>query len=1288
MTTEVLKEGQNLAIQDQQDPYEPKYRIPLSSLERILTGEIFEYLDSEKGVTKKATFEDFYKSGTDYDLKYALAQALIEDGRYKNPSSLVRHFIPTGQPVEAPIKTLKDHLTVQIMKKGDELSTHSQEARDAEEEVIRFIDRDEQLKQLQGVLPIHVMGAITNVLMFEDVTDEKKKEELRSWTTRSLLRPYLRDILVQRGQGDLDFKDLVLLVPDRVFTSADRVATNLVKDYFVGQAMRMFIDGTGEGFSSLAQAAAQEDAGVKRQFLEDITDEFKQIDNLQIPDVFQSQVEGWFEETSPLPLFRQKYFVHEFIKRRKILLNGDTGATKTACSYLAMETLGRQKVTIFGPARARNTWPKEAEKIFKEDTKPDVFTIESARDLDNERMEEAKYVYVGSELLARAWNNPDLYRRITAALIDKRQTDGIIFDESDEFRHELTNGSKMVMDLTSRTRSLYGLRSSQDIPMVALTATPISSSLQDLDITMALLYPDKFVLPGRHEEGKNRFSIQALRRPDIAYELLFGEKLIIQWSLEDLFGDKAPKLEYQRTQIPMPPYQEVIYEWAADLKLDPLLKIRLLRSTLLNPDLIQTVCQNRGLVPPAVYENGQMEARLRELHGAWLSWMTDKNSAIPDEPFSADWIAKYGEHDLLVQCFFDPRLVDGIDSLVRRYPDLAAEWKFQEAVSPKYLFLKRFFQEHDLTREKVFIVSPYHKKGITRWLEDSHITDKDLDDNAWSLYEYIRTEWLRNLPEGIAINIDGDRSFAARDRQATIFREQGDRNNVVVASMDSVYESMDWAIRDNEHTKNIERLNVIFLGWPWGWDEFKQMAGRFLRPGQSKPVDISVYEAENSIDQGFYDLVRFKHLLTQMALAGVELDEEDQRFFKDSSAARRILIAQPNVGQAFLQDVVRKLRTRGETEAIAEMSRYKDGKTFFELFAQFYFDEGRDEFRIVGNNAELVKNTLIARAPRRIISIGAGSCLLARKVVASGYNAEVDNIDINGAILRQAKDDYPLIGSIKVEGASQLSALAESYDAADISFMLPWTKLEVNGNKSGAQAEMAERVKVILEAHRVLRFGGTAVLTFPESSFDEDSFERFTEAVTKHFGFSLLDPLGISYSTDTKPHRRLGWILSLQKTEEPDLSGLNSQWLALLTDERVVVSKYKPEKDTQSKVVKIEYPILDSKHFEVYNPFTGETLRSSSFAQLPKSLTGREMVDRIKGGLTEEQYRMIWGTARRHVERSLDRSYGQAEEILAALLFRYGLIDTNRWHAAAIQRMVDREVSRIITQRVTRSDAI
>lgn len=1278
MTAEAIREGQTLTDQVQHDPYEPKYHIPSSSIERILNGEIFEYLDSEKGVTKRATFEDFYKSGTDYDLKYALANALIEDGRYKNTSSLVRHFIPAGEPVEPEIKTFKDHLTVLVLKKGDELSIHSQEAREAEGEVFRFINRSEQLKKLSEVLPFHRMGAITNVLMFEDITDEKKREELRSWVTRALLRPHLGDIVVQVGQGEIEFKDVALLIPDKVFTNADKVAYNLIKDYFVGLAMKNFMGGTEEGFLNLDDSILHAETDIKKQFFETIRDEFKQVGNLQIPDVFNSSVEGWFEESSPFPLFRQKYFVNEFIKRRKILLNGDTGATKTASAYLGMETLGRQKVTIFGPAKARNTWPKEAEKIFKAEEKPDVFTVQKSKDLDNKRIEEAKYIYVSSELLARAWNSPDLYRKVTAAL-DRRQSDGIILDESDEFRNLAAQGSKMLIDLTARMKSLYAQRSTQDIPILALTATPLASDLKDLDIIMGLLHPDKFVLPGRHEEGKTRFSVQALRRPEIAYDLLFGEKLMIQWSLEDVFGDKAPKLEYSRVQLPLSPYQEVLYEFVADQPIETLLKIWLLRSTLLNPDLIKHICQERGLVPAPVYENGQMGDRLHELYESWISWSVNKNPAIPDEPFNADWIAKYGETDLLLQCFFDTSLVDGIDSLVKKYPDLAKEWRFQEATSNKYLFLKRFLQTHDLTKEKVFIVSPYHKKGITRWLEDLHLTDKDFKDNAWSLFEYIRSQWLPNLPEGFAINIDANRSFTDRDVQATLFREEGDKNNIVVASMESVNESMDWAIRDNEKTKNIEKLNVIFLGWPWGWDEFKQMTGRFLRPGQSKPVEIFVYEGENSIDQGFYDLVRYKYLLTEMALAGVALNDEEQDFFKRSAQAKRILMVQPNVGQAFLRDVIRKLRGKGEIEISSEMSKYLNGKSVDELFAEFYFDEGKDEFKIVGNNNELVKNIILSKAPRRILSVGAGSCLLARKIISSGYNAEIDNVDINGAILRQSKDKYPLIGSIKVEGASKLSAPSESYDAVDCSFMLPWTKLE-NEDKNGAEPEQPERVKVLSEAHRVLKFGGTLVLTFPNSSFDEESFKRFSETITKHFGFSSLAPSGISYVTDTKPYKQLGWILTLQKTDDINLSGFDTRQLELLTDSNIRVSKNKPGKDSTPTVVRIEYPILDSKQFEVYNPLTGERSSSSSFSELPKSLAPREMISSIKRDLTGEQYRSIWGNARRHIERSLDMGYEQAEEILAALLFRYDLVDTNRWQAAAIQRMVDREINRIIRQ--------
>lgn len=1258
-------------VEIQGNPNVAGRRVSLAAIDKIISLQ-----PRDPDYPLDGSFESNYIGSNDYELKYTIAIALIEDGRYKNLRSLYQRFIRNGDQVDPHVSQLRDKLkllaTVTLVQSG-EVKSDSPEAQEAEEQTLRFVDQNQQLRKLRPYLPIHIMGAITNVALYADLTDKQKREKLRSFTTRALLRPYLGDLLIQRPLGDIDFKDLVLLIPEEIFESRDAVVSNLIQNYFTTQAMQLFAADEAEGFARLQATINQEPSVVKRQFFEQIQQEFKEVANVCIPDKFKPTVKGWFTPISPMPLFRQKYFVHEFLKTKRKLLNGDTGATKTACAYLAMETTGAQRVTIIGPARARNTWPREAEKIFKEDSKPDVFAVRSAADLDNPRIESAPYVYIGSELLARAWNDSALYNRIKVAF-DKRQTDGIILDESDEFRHKDTQGSKMLIDLITKMKS--------GIPMVALTATPISSSLEDLDITMALLYPDRFAMPQKYDgKKKTTFSVQALRDPNVAFSLLFGEKLMIQWNLEDLFGDRTPRLEYKRQPTPMRPAQQVIYEWCSELKLGTLAKIILLRSALFNPELIKRTVKESGLIPQSVYDQQQLGERLYELYDAYLNWTSEKDPAIPNESFSADWIAKFGERNLILQCFFDESLVDGIDSLVRRYPDIEKNWQSARALSGKYLALREFLESRVVknggrytSSEKIFIVSPYHKQGVTRWLEDPQIKGEDLADNAWSLYEYIRSQWLPGLPRELAGNLDGSRSFDFRDREASLWREYGDRSLIEVASMKAVYESMDWAISDNPSTQGIEKMNVIFLGWPFGFDEFKQMTGRFLRPGQSKPVDIFVYESEGTIDQGLFEIVHMKDLLIQMVLAGAELSQEDQEFFRRSTMARRILLVEPNAGQAFLQSVVRRLRGAGEQESAAELSKTKDGQSFFELFAQVYFDEGRDEFRIVGNNAELMKNIILRSRPRRVLSIGAGSCLFARKMIQSGSEAEIDNLDMNEAILRLAKERYPEIGQVIKGPASNLDLRSETYDSIDCSFMLPWSKL-LNG-ADGSPNEL-ERVKIFLEMNRVLKTGGTAVLSLPDSSFDAETFVRFARTLETHFGFAILTPSGMSFATEVKPDKRIGWVITLQKVGFPNLSGINTSDLVLLTDERTIISKYKGERNGKPTIVKVDYPIFSSKQFEVYNPLTGETSTVDS-PTLEEDLyqSPRDRVYQLKAVMNDIQ-RDRWTLLRRRLERELDRKYEDAEDLLAGIIFRRGFQRLSVWDEV-IERILHADINRLL----------
>lgn len=1267
-----------------------------------LKSYVFPALGENPEYPTLGPFGPYYESlgGSERNLerKYLIARVLIEAG-FQNPRFLVRKFIPAGQPETAEAQTFKDELQLLLIKNGEIPDVESADEREAQDVFLRAVQQDEQLRNLAGILPIPVLEVATRVKLWGNIGNEEKLRKIRSFAMGALLREELGVIAVQIPLGEIELRDIVLQCPEQIFSETHYVTSNIVRHYFTKQALRLYVNGEEEGFRKLHELVVAESLPAKRAFFAQIEQEFQQYRDVPIPPVFVDSVKVW-DTLSPMPLFMHKYLIGRFLQSRRKMWNGGTGATKTAAFYQAAAAVGAEKVIIFGPAKARNTWPGQAREIFKVQSQPkigfrfdaklggyipDVFTIRKYRDLDNPRIETAPVVFIGAELLGKAWGNHELHQKVKAA-INRRKVDMVGFDESHEFRNEEAGRCLMLMELMGDIRANYLKDHLLELPAIALTATPISTGLENLDITMALLYPERFALPGRYQQGRTTFSIQALRDPMIAFSLLYGEQYMEQWDLYDLFGGKVPKPEYERIPIKMSPYQRVIYEWIRALPINPLDKMRLLRNVLLNPELIKRNIEER-LSLPAVVPINVLTEQLQQLHFQWSEWMQKKDNRISSEPFSADWIAKYGGGEFLLQCFFHPELVSGVNTLAERMPNVTPDWNRPKTISPKYEFLMNFLKKRVsqgengrvvdgfIPNERVFITVPYHRRGVTRWIDNPKLKPKELDDNAWSLYEYMMTEWLPGLPSNMAITIDGSRTFNARDRIALLWRESGNEYFFIVATMDTINESMNWAVRDTRDNGNITIVNAISTHYPLTAEELDQWAGRFIRPGLGRAVRHLILETQESFDTNNYDLVRLRSLITQMTLAAVPIREQDREFYRTSTTAKRIIMAEPNVGQTFLQDVVRRLKGRGEQEVGTELSKTKNGRSLFDLFAEFYFDEGRDEFRITGNNNEMVKNIILRYKPRRVLSVGAGSCLLARKLRQAGFTGEIDNIDINPAILRIAKERFPQIGAITVEGASALSVPAEYYDVAEYGFVIPWTKQY--DPKEQLPIHETERVKTHLQMNRALKLGGIAELSFPESAFDEETFANYARTLTGHFGFRIIEPSGISYATDLNPPRRIGWVITAQKIAEPNLSGLDPALLTLLSDERTRISRPKRRKDVKPTVVTVEYPIFSSNEFEITNPLTQEVstivppeIDDDSFE------SPRDLVYKIKDSLSAAQ-RDVWNALRRDLETGTDRKYEDAEEVLAGIIRKRGADRLPEWNSGIIRRMLA-DVTRFI----------
>jgi len=1260
----------------------PTQKLKAEALEKIVSGDLFEGI----------SFSEWYRCGSNSIQKYALAYWLISDGRYMDMVGLAKDFFfqeRTSREMTPEERTMQENLWYLLVEKGL-VKPGVRESQVADKVLDRIMDQDVELEQLAGDIPPSVYASLVQIKHFSNLSQDEMRLRVVNWVLKRYVRNHLGTLSVVKPNGGLNFHRIAELIPENIFRDPNNASVNIIKDYFFKSIMRRFAS-PEEGLKTLEEELMSEPSEVKRLFLEEIYRECLEINNLVIPPIFKRQIVNGAGETASFPIFFQKYVVWEFLKTKRRLFNADTGSTKTATSYLAMELAGARKVTIFGPAKARETWPKQAHKHLSDD--PEVFAVRSIQDLSSEKIRSAKYVFVGTELLVQCQGNMDLWNRIRILLTEERQTDGVIIDESHIIKNPQIQTSRVISDLIGNIeksyRESYGEK--EIIPMIALTATPVVSNIKDLDLSMALLYPDRFAMPGKEDRGLQTFSKTCLSDPKIAYMLLKGEKLILQWGLEDLFGDRLPNPEIERTILHPSSYQMVIYEWVESLSIDAFSKIRLLTYVSYDPDLVKKICRNKGYLPVSVLSEEKRIVKVRELYESWIDWTLNKDPQIPHQQFGAEWIASFGDKETILDIFFDNTEANGVNGFIRRVAKQlginSSDLEQTEYPSQKYKWLVEFLRSSLSKNEKTIIVSPFHKAGITGY-----------DEDVFSLFMTLK-EYFSDLSQEAIIDLDGSKSFRERERQGNIFSNDQDRNLIMVTSMEAVNESIDFSV-NSEARK--QAVNMVFLAPPWSDADFTQMIGRVNRPGLNIPFKVFLLEDEGTVDIGLYKQIVAKKLLTEIILSGLIPSEEEEKFI----GIERFLQFYPDEGQTFIHNTIAKLRGRSEDDIEIELSRKQDGRSYDDYWTEYYYDGGNDEFRLVGDNARLVASiikTFTSPETRpRGISVGAGSCLLARIAAKNGINTTIDSTDINAHLLNFIKTKYPEIGQVRKERASSIKANNEEYDFADCSFMLSWTKLS-DKDISPSDPEEKGRVKVLSEINRVLKISGRAIFTFPESSYDDESFGIFISALEKHFGFKALSQTGKSYSLDIKPKKRIGWIITLQKTGNCNLNGLDIDNLRLLTDGTRYSSEPEKKKDEKKEITGVpDNPLLSSTHFEVVNFNTGQTIFASSlhpmklseivvYDNLPPSINNAESelpdpVDVIlkeeagfKYSLTPEN-RKIWKKARRMVEEIINGeniTFQDTEQILEEILKRWGFKPEQTWDESGTLSRIAKELHRI-----------
>ena len=312
-----------------------------------------------------------------------------------------------------------------------------------------------------------------------------------------------------------------------------------------------------------------------------------------------------------------------------------------------------------------------------------------------------------------------------------------------------------------------------------------------------------------------------------------------------------------------------------------------------------------------------------------------------------------------------------------------------------------------------------------------------------------------------------------------------------------------------------------------------QYLRRMLRFGQTLDVHLQVLACKGTIEQGMQEYAVRKERVVRGLIDGRPLTPLEREILtSDSSHIRRggVVAYETMSPRQQARWILSRIQGKGKAY-IAKFLNADDGKYARDFARGYPMDE---ETSYSGNTARLVTSVVNSPSKGRRVQVAdiACGCRTLERIYEGSERIAVSSVDINQAALTAGGE---LLKSPKKTLSKEVSCMDElpfpdaSQDVAVLSLALDCTK---HSNRRGTAGE--ERIRTFKELSRVLKAGGSAVLTFQEGLFpDEAAFMDFADAVElASFGFRVDRQMtGLGSAADReqgKPFRV--WVLTLEKT--------------------------------------------------------------------------------------------------------------------------------------------------------------
>lgn len=298
--------------------------------------------------------------------------------------------------------------------------------------------------------------------------------------------------------------------------------------------------------------------------VQEVTSYFASIFEIQKPEyLVETLVAG-----RPFPDVNQRINTKELAEKKRLLIADEMGLGKSASVIFAKENLGLGTALIVVPSNVieLGTWQKYLSDngggYFRRGFAPKVLVIHEPHDIARAATEKYDYIIVAQEKM-----NEGNMRGL-----NQMRFDMLIVDEVHKLKAPGGKRSNRLLELAKKVEG-------EGKYLALLSATPAPNRIEDLAVTLKLLYPDEY-----EEVSSRALARQIVNAEDV---LDLRERLLQRMQMKLLEDSvEMPPLEEKVDVIDLSPIEREIYNAIIeDDELEPTEKLHLLRLFLLNPHL-------------------------------------------------------------------------------------------------------------------------------------------------------------------------------------------------------------------------------------------------------------------------------------------------------------------------------------------------------------------------------------------------------------------------------------------------------------------------------------------------------------------------------------------------------------------------------------------------------------------------------------------------------------------------------------------------------------------------------